>query len=281
MPGTVFIAVLVAAVLHAGWNAIAKSIPEQPVAAGLIAVAGTVGGAVGVWFLPAPEPAAWPYLAGSAVLQTGYLILLVHAYRHGEFSQVYPLARGLPPLLVTGVSLGVLGERLTAGQLAGVVLVSLALTGLVFTGSGPDGRRSWTGLRLAAGTGLVIAAYTVVDGVGVRRAGDPLGYVAWLFLLQGGLVLGVSAALAGPGFGAAVRRSAPIGLLGGVLAMVAYGIVVWAQSRAPLPLVSALRETSLLFAGLIGTLVFGERFRVARLVATAAAVAGIVLLQAT
>lgn len=278
MSAVVFGAVLAAAVLHASWNAIAKSIPDQLAAAGLISVAGTVAGVVGAVLLPPPDPAAWPFIAGSAVLQSGYLLLLVYAYRDGEFGQVYPLARGLPPLLVTVVSLSVLGERLTGGQLAGVVQVSLALTGLVFAGGRP---RAGSGLGLAALTGIVIAAYTLVDGVGVRVGANPLSYIAWLFLLQGALVLPVCAALAGRSFGRALRRSAPLGLLGGVLAAVAYGIVVWAQSRAPLPLVSALRETSLLFAGVIGTLVFREPFRASRLVAAAAAVAGIVLLQAT
>lgn len=277
MSGVVFGAVLVAAVLHASWNALAKAIPNHTTAAGQLAVPGLVAGAVGAVLLPAPDPAAWPFLAGSAVLQTGYLLLLVQAYRHGEFNQVYPLARGLPPVLVTAVSVSLLGERLTGGELAGVLLVSLALTGLVFAGGGRP--RGGSGLGLAAATGLVIAGYTLVDGVGVRRSGDPFGYIAWLFLLHSALVLATSAALTGRGFVTAMRRSTWLGLLGGVLAMVAYGIVLWAQSRAPLPLVSALRETSLLFAGVIGTLVFREPFRVTRLVATAAAVAGIVLLQ--
>jgi drug/metabolite transporter (DMT)-like permease len=278
MSGLVFTALLAAAVLHAGWNAIAKAIPDQSAAAGLIGGVGMVAGGLGAVLLPAPEPAAWPFLAGSAVLQTGYLLLLVHAYRYGEFSQVYPLARGLPPVLVTGVSLGVLGERLTGGQLAGVLLVSVALTGLLFAGGRP---RAGAGLGPAAATGVALAGYTLVDGVGVRQAGDPLSYLAWLFLLQGAMAFAASAVLAGPGFWLAIRRSAQLGLLGGGVAVVAYGVVVWAQSQAPLPLVSALRETSLLFAAVLGRLVFQEPFRISRLAATALAVAGIILLQVT
>jgi drug/metabolite transporter (DMT)-like permease len=278
MAGLVFVAVLFAAVMHASWNAVAKAIPNQWVSAGLMATAGLVPGAIGAAVLPPPAPAAWPYLAVSAVLQAGYLLLLVQAYRYGEFGQVYPLARGLPPLLVTGVSLIVLGERLSAGQLAGVVVVSLALTALVFAGRPVV---VGAGLGLAAATGLVIATYTIVDGVGVRRSGHPLSYAMWLALLTGLLVLAASRAMHGRGLWAAAVRSAPLGLLGGVLALAAYTTVLWAQSRAPLALVSALRETSLLFAGVIGTLVFGERFRPIRLVATVAAVAGIVLIQVT
>lgn len=279
MSGVVFGAVLAAAILHASWNAIAKLIPDPRVSATLISLVGLAAGAVGVVLLPLPEPVAWPFIAGSSVLQAGYLLLLVRAYRHGEFSQVYPLARGLPPLLVTVVSLGWLGEQLSAGQLAGVVVVSAALIGLVFIRGRGDPVRVGAGLGLAAATGLVITAYSLVDGVGVREAGQPLSYLAWLSMLQGGLALAISAAGAGPGFGRAIRRSAPIGLLGGGLALVTYAVVLWAQSRAPLPLVSALRETSLLFAGVIGTLVFREPFRLSRLAATVVAVAGIGLLQ--
>jgi drug/metabolite transporter (DMT)-like permease len=276
MDGVVFGAVLGAAVLHASWNAIAKAIPDQRVTAGLLSVAGVVLGAVGVAILPAPEPDSWPFIAASSVLQAGYLLLLVRAYQHGEFGQVYPLARGMPPLLVTVFSLAVLGERLTAGQLAGVVVVSLALTGLVFAGRV---RTAATGIGLAAATGMMIASYTIVDGVGVRRSGDALSYTAWLFLLQGLLVIGVSWAMFGRGYVRAAAPSVWPGLSGGMLAGAAYGTVLWAQTQAPLALVSALRETSLLFAGVIGTVVFGERFSPVRLVATIAAVAGIALVR--
>lgn len=273
-----FLAVLGAAVLHATWNALAKLVPDHRVAAGLMALVGLAVGGIGVLLLPAPLPGSWPFLLTSVVLQAGYLMLLTHAYRHGEFGQVYPLARGLPPLLVTGVSLAVLGERLSPGQLAGVVVVSAALSTLVFAGGRP---RAGNGLGLAALTGVLIASYTLVDGVGVRLSGHPLSYAMWLSLLQGPLVLGVSGLRHGRGFTRAMAGSARLGLTGGALALVAYAVVLWAQSRAPLPLVSALRETSLLFAGVLGTLVFRERFSPVRLAATAAALAGVVLLQVT
>jgi drug/metabolite transporter (DMT)-like permease len=276
MAAPVLLLVLVAAAAHASWNAIAKAIPDQLAAAGLLSAAGAAAGAVGALVLPAPNRDSWPFIAVSSFLQAGYLLLLVRAYRFGEFSQVYPLARGLPPLLVSVVSVGLLGERLTGGQLAGVLLVSLALSALVLSGGPP---RSGSGLGLAAATGVVIATYTLTDGVGVRQSVHPLSYAMWLFLIQGVLVLAVCRATFGPGFGPQMARSAGPGLLGGLLAVAAYATVVWAQSRAPLPLVSAVRETSLLFAGVIGTMIFGERFSMTRLVATTAAVAGIVIVQ--
>lgn len=276
MTNAVFATVLGAAVLHASWNAIAKSIPDQLVAAGLLTVVGAVVGGVGVVVLPLPATASWPYAAASAALQAVYLLLLVHAYRHGEFGQVYPLARGLPPLLVAGVSVGLLGEQLTGLQLAGVGVVSLALTALVFSGGRP---RAGSGLGLAAATGVTIAAYTLVDGLGVRESGNPLSYIACLFLLHGTLTLVASRTMYGPGFGRAMTRWAGPGLLGGLLAMVAYGTVVWAQSQASLALVSAVRETSLLFAAVIGTLMFGERFRAMRLAAVVVTIAGLVMVN--
>ncbi len=268
--------VLAAAAAHASWNAIAKAIPSQWAAAGLLSAAGAGAGAVGVLVLPAPDGGSWPFIAVSSFLQAGYLLLLVRAYSYGQFSQVYPLARGLPPLLVMLGSVGLLGERLTGGQLAGVVLVSLALSGLVLSSGLP---RSGSGLGLAAATGVVIGTYTLIDGVGVRQSGHALSYAMWLFLIQGVLILAVARATFGRGFGPEMARSAAPGVLGGFLAVAAYATVLWAQSRAPLPLVSAVRETSLLFAGVIGTMIFGERFSVTRLMATSAAVAGIILVQ--
>lgn len=278
MAAPVLLLVLAAAAAHASWNAIVKAIPDQLVAAGLLSAAGAAAGAVGALIFPAPDRVSWPFIAVSSLLQAGYLLLLVRAYRYGEFGQVYPLARGLPPLLVTVASVGLLGERLTDGQLAGVLLVSLALTALVFSGGRPQ---SGSGLGLAAATGVVIATYTLVDGVGVRHSGHALSYAMWLFLIQGLLVLGVCRAAFGRGFGTELARSAGPGLLGGFLALAAYAIVLWAQTKAPLPLVSAVRETSLLFAGAIGMMIFGERFSMTRLVATSAAVIGIVLIQAS
>jgi len=235
------------------------------------------------------------------VLQTGYLLLLTAAYAHGEFGRVYPIARGTAPVLVTVFALLVLGERVRGTQLAGIALVVAALAGLVLI-RGRPGRGD--GLGLAAATGVVIAAYSLVDGIGVRHSGSVAGYAAWLTFVHGPLMVAACVALAGPrhllgwisgdgGTGprapagpAAVsitrRRPAIMvtaGLAGGLLSLAAYAIVLWAQSRAGLSLVSALRETSVLFAGVVGTLAFGERFSGRQVAATVAAVAGIVLIQ--
>lgn len=272
-------AVLFSALLHAIWNAIAKAIPDRLVASALIGATNLVIGGLGCLLLPIPAPASWPALLGSALLQTAYLILLTAAYSRSEFGRAYPLVRGVAVVGVTAVSVALLGETLQLGQWIGVGLVAAALLGLAAPGRGsaPD----LHALAMPAAVGLVVAAYSLVDGVGVRVAGHALGYAAWLFFLQGiaiplaCLVLSRDRAA----FFSNARRSLGWGVLGGVLSLVAYGIVVWAQSLAPLALVSALRETSVLMAGLIGFLAFREKLTLARVTATVTAAVGIVVLR--
>lgn len=290
MPLYVAAAVLVAAVLHASWNAAAKAVPGRLLASLLIGIGSFLFG--GAWALIAPLPAgpSWPYLAASAVLQTGYILLLTAAYAHGEFRQMYPLARGTAPVLVTAFSLLVLGERMSLWQLAGIALVVGALGLLVSAGgAGPLSRRSGRrGYLLAVATGAVIASYTLVDGLGVRESDSAAGYAAWQMLIHGPLVVAVCVALMRRQAGAADWRGlapgagwrvALLGVAGGMLSGVAYAVVLWAQSRASLSLVSALRETSVLFAGVIGALLFGERLSVRQLVAAGGVVCGIAAMQ--
>lgn len=268
--------VLVAAVLHASWNALAKAIPDRLVASSLIACAYLVGGVAGLVAFGLPAAGSVPYAVASALLQAVYLLLLTAAYRHGEFARVYPLARGMSPLLVTAVTVLVLGQVVPVGALLGIALIVGALAALVFVGGRP---KRGDGIGLAAATGAVIATYTLVDGIGVRHTSNALGYAALLFALQGPLLPTLGRLLSGPGFAARLVRHAPMGLLGGVLSLLSYGAVVWAQSVGNLALVSALRETSVLFAGAIGAVFFAERFSRARMLVTAVAVGGIVLLE--
>jgi drug/metabolite transporter (DMT)-like permease len=269
--------VLFAAVLHSGWNAIAKFIPDRLAASSLIAAVYLAAGLAGVAIYGIPSPASWPFLGVSAILQTAYLILLTTSYRHGDFSQVYPLARGLAVLTVAVVATTVLAEPLAGPKILGVGVVGASLLGLSLAGKGT----SRLGILFAALTGLFIAGYSLVDGVGVRQSGIPMAYIAWQFLLQGLLIpaacwwLAPSRALLGTN----IKTHWRIGVLGGLLSMVAYGIVVWAQAQAPLALVSALRETSVLLAGLIGVVFFSERLSTMRMALTATAVGGIALIQ--
>jgi len=277
MSPTVAGLVLAAALLHSSWNAIAKAIPDKLASSTLIALVYLVAGGMGVFVFGLPAAAAWPFVLVSACLQTAYLILLTTSYKHGDFSQVYPLARGLAVLLVAIVAVAFLAENLSGVQLAGVAVVGGSLLSLALIGKGS----SRPGVMFAVLTGACIAAYSLVDGLGVRQSGNPFAYISWLFLIQGFIIPAVCWRLAPrrTEFGAGLRAHWKLGALGGVLSMLAYGIVVWAQNVAPLALVSALRESSVLLAGVIGAVFFSERFSKTRLALTAAAVAGIAALQ--
>lgn len=278
MTTVVLLAVLGAAVMHGAWNAIAKAIPDRLVSSSLIGLVYLVAGGIGCLLLPFPNAAAWPSILISVALQTAYLILLTAAYAHSDFGVAYPLTRGLAVLGVTALAVGVLGEHLTTWQFVGVAIVVGALAALALLRRGGTSRR---GLLLSLAVAACITGYSFTDGIGVRASGSALGYAAWLSLLQG-IVIPVCCVLLARdrrAFVAGLRRSAPVGAVGGVLSLVAYTIVVWAQSVAPLALVSALRETGVIAAGLIGMLVFREKPGWVGVLATVAAAAGIVAIH--
>ncbi|MFZ0190062.1 MAG: DMT family transporter [Streptosporangiaceae bacterium] len=272
---TVTLAVLAAAVTHAVWNAIAHGIKDQTLAFALIGVGGAAVSIPLVIVAAIPRSSAWPYLLASVGIHVFYNLLLMQCYRLGEFSQVYPLARGVSPLVVTILAAVFVHEHLAPAQIGGVAVVSAGLAFLVF-----GGRRPGRGAFLAAvGTGLTIAAYTTVDGVGVRASASPVGYIGWLILLQ---------SLCVPLFAVFRRRNVLLkqprrillsGLLAGALSVLAYGLVLWAQTKGALAPIAALRETSVIFGAIIGTLVFHEPFGRSRIIATVLVVAGIVLLN--
>ncbi|MEV7600850.1 DMT family transporter [Kitasatospora sp. NPDC089797] len=270
--------VLAAAVLHAVWNGLAHRIPDKMVGFALINLTYTACALVLVVVNPLPAAAAWPYLLASTVVQTLSTVLLLRAYQLGDFGQMYPIARGSAPLLVALLSVVLLGQHPGAGELVGVVVISCGLIGLAFA-QGIPGRAQLPALAAAAGTGVMIAGYTVLDGSGVRHAGTVGGYVAWLFLLQGPALVAVAWARRGRTLLTGVRAVLPVGVLGGVLSLTAYGLVVWAQSRGDLATIAALRETSIVIAALIATVVFRERLGRLRLTAAATVLGGIAVLE--
>lgn len=275
LPPAAAAAVLIAAVAHATWNAIAHGSKDRLLTFALLGAGGLVLAVPLLLATPAPAAACWPYLATSVIIHIGYQLLLMRCYRVGEFSQVYPLARGVSPAVVTVAALLLVGERLTAPQLVGVMVIPAGLACLVFIGQRPHR----AALIAAVATGLTIAAYTTVDGIGVRLSGSAAGYIGWLMTLEG-LPIPVATALIRRGaLPAQVRGAWRAGLLGGLLSVAAYGLVLWAQTRAALALVAALRETSIIIGAIIGTLVFREPFGRPRVAATVLVVAGIVLLN--
>jgi len=214
----------------------------------------------------APRGAAVPELAASAVLHTLYNLVLVAAYDEGDFSQTYPIARGTAPPLVAIVAAIAVGEELTAPRIAGLLCLS---AGLFVLAAGPRRPRA---IGLALLTGVAIAAYTVVDGVGVRHSGTPLGYATWLFLASGFATALVVRARS--------SRVAPTAraTLAALFAMVAYGLVLWAQTHGKLAVVAGLRETSVVFAALIGAVAFHEPMGLRRVFASVLVATGAVAL---
>ncbi len=271
-------AVLVSAVLHATWNAIAHSIADKLIGFALIGVAETACAVVIVLLAAPPATASWPYLATSAVLQVGYNLLLMRCYRIGEFGQVYPLARGTSPWLVAIAAAAFAGERLSAVGLLGMAQISAGLACLVFSAGVPT-RVQLPAIVAALLTGVTIAAYSTVDGLGVRHSASVAGYTGWLFLAQGPVLPLAVLALRRNRLWRDARPHLSVGLAAGALSLAAYGLVLWAQAHGALGPVAALRETSVVIGAAIGALVFNEAFGRWRVVATVLVAGGVLLLN--
>lgn len=252
--------VLCAALLHASWNAMLKNSTDRLGSLMLMTLGAGLGALPMVLLSPLPRAASWSYLALGVALHTGYNLFLVRAYRVGDFGQAYPIARGSSPMLVSVGAAVLLGERMSGWSWLGVGLISVGILSLAQL----HRRMSLAGPLAALATGVFIAGYTVVDGLGARASGDALAYAGWLFLLDSPII----------GLVYLLRyRRLPMtqggralwtGLGGGVLSLLAYGIVIWAITLAPMGTVSALRETSVLFAALIGAIFLGEKLTLRR-----------------
>ncbi len=214
----------------------------------------------------------------SALLHVGYYVLLMRSFTLGDFGQMYPIARGTAPLIVTLLAAVFLDEVPDGRQLLGVAVACAGLTGLALWGIRGKGARPHGPALLAAGaTGVAIALYTVVDGTGVRASGTPLGYIAWLMVLEG-LAIPAYALWRRAALLPQLRPYAARGLLGAALSVAAYGLVLWAQTQAPLAPVAALRESSIIVGAAIGALLFKERFGAPRIAAAAVMAVGIGLM---
>jgi drug/metabolite transporter (DMT)-like permease len=255
---------LAAALLHATWNAVLRGGRDPLWATTVMSFATTAIAIPWATLAPLPASPAWPWIAASAVLQVGYSVFLVEAYRFGDLGQVYPVARGTAPLLVTLAAV-LAQERPTELTLAGILLVSIGVIGLTRRLDAASRRA----IVMAMVTGAFIAAYTTVDGIGARRAGEAGSYAAWLFLLYGVLMPAWFFAMRGIGGAPTVSAETYRAAAGGVLSLVTYATVIFALTRAPIGAVSALRETSVVFAALLGYLFLGERLTARRLFACA------------
>jgi drug/metabolite transporter (DMT)-like permease len=272
------LAVLLAALLHASWNAMIKGGGDVLLDTSAI-IAGA--GLVTLPFLlvvPIPDVASWPYIGCSVVTHVAYYYLMINAYRSGDLSLVYPLMRGVAPL-ITGV-LGIVTLRELPGPLnwLGMVLISAGVVALALrtVQHSPSGRAVGFALMNA----LVIAVYTVIDGTGARLAGDAWAYIAWLFVLDAIPFTAYMLIRHRTDFVDVLSRRRARGLVGGSLSAAAYAISVWAMTKAPVALVASLRETSVLFATMIGARLLHERLTPRRWGGVIAVVLGVIALKA-
>ncbi len=273
--------VLLAAAMHASWNALVKKGGERLLTMTFLNFWSMLPSlAAAVFWLPAPSPASWPFLAGSMIVHVGYKAALIKAYRYGDLSQVYPLARGAAPVLVALLSALTAGELLSPAGFAGVALVSIGTASLAFERGRPRGDQGRS-ILFALLTALTITVYTVVDGLGARRSGAPLGYIAWFFTIDGLPLLFATLIWRRREALPYLRRSWHIGAIGGLLSLASYGIVIWAMTLGAMAQVAALRETGVIFAAMIGTLFLHEPFGRRRILAATAVAGGIILLQAS
>ncbi|WP_312386848.1 DMT family transporter [Atlantibacter hermannii] len=270
MPAHIFLLTLFAALLHASWNALLRGGTDRLWTMTIMCMAIAMTCAVTALFLPPPAPASWGYALLSALLHVGYNLCLVRSYQNGELGQTYPIARGSSPLLVTCAASVFAGEKMALHTLGGVVLVSGGILMLAMQGR----KLAMPGLNYTLATGAFIAAYSVVDGMGARASGNALSYIVWMSALWGVLMPGVYIVLRD---GKSLRRWQP-GMLsaaaGGLLSLLAYGIIIYAMTAAPMGAVSALRETSVLFAAVLGYLFLGETLTLKKIMACMVIVAG-------
>jgi len=271
-----FAIVLFAAALHASWNAIVKGGGDKLLTTVLVTTSAALIGVITLPLLRQPNAASWPFILASSLFQIAYFLLLARTYQVADMSQSYPLMRGAAPLLVAVVSALALGAHLSATMWAGVGIICLGILGMA---SG-DRRGSRKGAALALLNAVVIASYTVIDGLGVRRSGAPAAYTLWIFLVSGvPFAAWTLQARGGPALAEYVRHNWYFGLIGGAGTLASYGLALWAMTVAPIAVVAALRETSILFGVIISGLLLKERVGLRRFAAACTIALGAAVLR--
>jgi drug/metabolite transporter (DMT)-like permease len=275
----VFAAVLFAAACHAGWNALVKVGLDPLSATILIAVGSAVVSLAGLPFVGLPASAAWPWVVASGFIHLFYFAALAEAYRVGDLGQVYPIARGAAPLMTAAGSTLFVGEHLSIFGWTGIAALATGVLLLSARGGRAIVHLDRRAVAFALLTALTICGYSLIDGIGARRSQNPQAYVAWVFLANAVLLVPYGLWRNADGMTDALRRFPLRGLAGGALQALAYGIVLWAMTLAPIAIVAGLRETSVLFGAVIAVLLLKEPFRTARVGAAALILCGLVLLR--
>ncbi|ANR77156.1 multidrug DMT transporter permease [Kosakonia sacchari] len=274
MPTYLVLLTLFAALLHASWNTLLRGGTDRLWSMTIMCATIALTCIVVAPFLPLPAYASWKYALLSALLHVGYNLCLVRSYQSGDLGQTYPIARGSSPLMVTSAAALFAGEKVAVNALAGIGLISGGILLLALQRR----RLALPGLKYSLATGAFIAAYSVVDGIGVRIAGDAIAYTVWMSALWGALMpalyIGLRDAKSLLRWRPGVVRAAT----GGLVSLLAYGIIIFAMATAPMGAVSALRETSVLFAALLGYLFLGETLTLRKVLACAVIATGTVMI---
>lgn len=278
MPTLVILTTLLAALLHATWNAMAKGAVDKNLSMAGVIIGHLPYAVVALFFVPMPDVASWPYLLGSLLLHFGYQVFLLNAYRIGDLTQVYPVARGIAPMLVALVSVSVLNVVLGWVEIAAIGLIAAGLLSLGLV-RGQSGSRNPKAVTLAVITGCFIAGYSLVDGLGARVAGTAVGFYSWA-AIGNAAVFAAFLWVRNPGVLGRLRTEGRfVFIFGGAASYIAYALVVWGFTQAPIALVTALRETSIVFALFFGVFFMKERLDLLKVGATFATITGAILLR--
>ena len=274
----VFIAVIFAAFLHATWNGMVKSHEDKYVAVASIVLGHVPASLIIIYFMPLPTLESLPYIITSAFIHQGYQWFLLTAYRYGDYTKVYPIARGSGPVIVTIVSLLFLGVILSGYELIGILIVSIGILSLSFQNS--EALRNKKAIFFALLTGLFIGLYSMIDGYGARVSMSPLSYIGFSFILNALMFPFFLKFMDQPNITKRVfNKAKSLFIIGGTFSYIVYAIVVWGFTKAPIPLVSTLRETSIIFALLIGTFFLKERFTILKSISIFTIFVGVIFLK--
>jgi len=272
---TVFEIVLVAAVLHASWNAIVKAGKNTVLTMVLVTASAALWAVVLLPVLPSPSPESWPYIALSAALQIVYFALVARIYRIADMSQTYPIMRGAAPLIVALAGTLFLDETLSSPAWLGVCIICSGILIMLWSG----GQKSREGLILALLNALVISGYTLVDGIGVRLSAASASYTLWIFLITGASIGCWATLTQWSQTRHYLRLNWHLGAVGGLGTLVSYGLALYAMTQAPVAVVAALRETSILFSAVISWLILKEHITIVRCVSVCVIAIGAITLR--
>lgn len=273
----VFLAVLFAAVLHASWNAVIRRGNDRFQGMLLLTLSQGVMGLAMALFVPLPSGTVWIWVIGSGALHTAYKLFLAAAYQHGDLSRVYPIARGTAPMMVVLVGCFLLPDSVQTKEYLGIALIGVGVI-MMANGAFRSGETRRL-IPLALGSAACTAGYSLVDGMGARVAGDATMFTAWLFVFDAMFFTIFTGSTRGRRVFVASRIAWTIGTVAGALSLVTYWIAVWAMTVAPIALVAAVRETSVLFAVIIGVVVLKEKTSLGKFVAASVIVFGIVIIR--